>query len=170
MPGDPTDNREWFDDDPVRFECTLCGACCTGPSGFVLFSREEGERIAARLGISYAQFHDRYTHDTPAGRSLREVSVTDAEGQVQHDCVFLDRGSRPGSLVCSLYEDRPTQCRTFPFWPQNMASKKSWQAVGLACEGVGRGGFVPASAVRIQRAEQQRSLIQRGDLDPDHDA
>lgn len=158
--------REWFDDEPVRFECTLCGACCTGPSGFILFSREEGERIAARLGLSYADFYDRYTHDTPAGRSFRETRFTEPDGTVKHDCVFLDRQTEPGRLICSLYEDRPTQCRTFPFWPEHMGSRKSWAMLGKSCEGIGRGAFVPASEIRIQRAKQRQSRAEPRDTAP----
>lgn len=164
---DTSENREWFDDEPVRFECTLCGRCCTGPSGFVLFSREEGEAIAERLGITYTDFYERYTHDTPAGRSLRETRHHEPDGTVQHDCVFLDRESEPGSLICSLYEDRPTQCRTFPFWPEHMGSRRSWRLLGKTCEGIGRGDFVPASEIRIQRAKQDRSRAERGGLAPD---
>ena len=167
---DGSESREWFDDEPVRFECTLCGRCCTGPSGFVLFSRDEGEAIARRLRISYEVFYERYTHDTPAGRSLRETRHINPDGTADHDCVFLDRESEPGSLICSLYEDRPTQCRTFPFWPEHMGSRRSWNLLGKTCEGVGRGGFVPASEIRIQRAKQDRSRAELGGLDPDDGA
>ncbi len=159
--------REWFDDDPVRFECTLCGNCCTGPSGFILFSREEGERIARRLGIAYAEFYERYTHDTPAGRSFQETRFIESDGSVKHDCVFLDRVSEPGKLVCSLYEDRPTQCRTFPFWPEHMGSRRSWRMLAKSCEGIGRGAFVPTSEIRIQRAIQERSRLEHDNLEPD---
>eukprot|EP00961_Rhodomonas_salina_P046921 629705-Rhodomonas_salina.2 len=27
-----------------------------------------------------------------------------------------------GKAICSLYEARPKQCRTWPFWPENLAS------------------------------------------------
>jgi Fe-S-cluster containining protein len=158
--------REWFDEEPVRFECTQCGACCTGSSGFVLFSRKEGERIANRLGISYAEFHDRYTHETPAGRSLRESVVIDEHGRTMHDCIFLDRQALPGRLICSLYEDRPTQCRTFPYWPENVSSRRAWRAVARACEGIGRGNFVPSSEIRIQRATQEQARRDPGHLEP----
>ena len=63
--------REWYSDG-LRFECTQCGACCTGRPGFVLFSEDEAALITERLGVTPQEFHDTYTHDTPAGRSLAE--------------------------------------------------------------------------------------------------
>ncbi|MEM9083706.1 MAG: YkgJ family cysteine cluster protein [Planctomycetota bacterium] len=134
----------WYADG-LRFECTQCGACCTGPTGFVRYSDSEAEGMAKRLGITVSEFSDRYTMMTPAGRSLAEV-------RTEHgfDCIFLDRETHPGKAVCSLYEDRPTQCRTFPWWPANIASKRAWNALAKGCEGVNRGGIVPSEEILVQ--------------------
>lgn len=35
-----------------------------------------------------------------------------------------------------MYEVRPTQCRTYPFWPQFMVSKSEWDAEQTRCEGI----------------------------------
>ncbi|TVQ60070.1 MAG: YkgJ family cysteine cluster protein [Phycisphaerales bacterium] len=139
---------EWYSEG-LRFECTQCGACCTGAEGYVLVSDEESRAIAARIGMSVEAFRRKYTHMTPAGRSLTEV-VTE-HGR---DCVFLDRESVPGKAVCSLYEDRPMQCRTFPWWPETLRSEKSWARTAKACEGVGRGSVVPIEDIRIDRDAQ----------------
>ncbi|MEO0812065.1 MAG: YkgJ family cysteine cluster protein, partial [Myxococcota bacterium] len=49
------------------------------------------------------------------------------------DCGFLE-GSR-----CSVYPARPTQCQTWPFWPENM-NPRSWRReVASFCPGVGKG-------------------------------
>ncbi|RMH27311.1 MAG: YkgJ family cysteine cluster protein [Planctomycetota bacterium] len=142
-------SREWYTDG-LRFECTRCGACCTGPPGFVLFTDDEAEEIAARLGVTVAEFLDRYTRDTPAGRSLAERQT-----EFGFDCVFLDRESEPGLAVCSIHDLRPTQCRTFPFWPENLRSESAWRRIGRECEGVGRGALVPIEAIRIQRDQHR---------------
>lgn len=141
--------QEWYAPG-LRFECTMCGDCCTGPPGIVRFNAEEAKRIAARLRISVEAFLDRYTHSVGRGRrSLNEI-----ETEHGFDCVFLDRTSMPGKAVCSLYEDRPLQCRTFPWWPENLKSPRTWQRVAKMCEGVGRGKMVPISEIRIQRDRQ----------------
>jgi len=178
---DPADDRrppqrqpppsEWYADAGLRFECTMCGDCCTGPPGVIAFTQNEGERIAKRLGISYQDFLHRYTHDTPEGRSLNEVRT--AHG---HDCVFLDRTSPHarslrdgrGGAVCSLYEDRPLQCRTFPWWPDNLRTPRDWARTARACEGVNRGAFVPVEHIRIQR-NQQSQRERSGDNVPSSD-
>lgn len=138
----------------LRFECTMCGACCTGPPGDVLFTDEEAAVMAAHLGISVGAFLERFTRPAPdgAGRSL-------LEHETEHglDCIFLDRRTTPGKAVCSLYEARPMQCRTFPWWPANVRSARDWSRLGRWCEGVGRGGFVPVEAIRIQRDRQAAS-------------
>src|SRR5690606_14249333 len=113
--------REWYADG-LRFECTQCGACCTGRPGFVLFSEAEAARIAERLGVTPQEFHENYTHDTAAGRSLAE-----RPSEFGYDCVFLDRSS--GKPLCSIHDLRPLQCRTFPFWPENLKSPREWARV-----------------------------------------
>lgn len=149
---------DWFEPDGLRFECTMCGNCCTGAEGFVLFSDAEAVAIARRLGVSLDVFLDRYTRPTEAGRSLNEVRTPHGL-----DCVFLDRSTIPGKAVCSLYEDRPTQCRTFPFWPEHVRSARAWRSLARHCEGIGRGTFIPVEAVRIQRDAQRAEEVSRGD-------
>lgn len=146
----------WYEPDGLRFECTMCGACCSGGEGVVLFSAEEGEAIARRLGVSVGEFLARYTRETDAGRSLNEVMT-------EHglDCVFLDRATVPGKAVCSLYEDRPTQCRTFPFWPEHVDSPRGWKRLGKHCEGIGRGNFVPVEQIRLDRDRQRAADFAR---------
>jgi Fe-S-cluster containining protein len=140
----------WYEPDGLQFECTMCGACCSGGEGFVLFTDAEAEAIARRLKLAVPEFLARHTHMTEAGRSLKEI-------QTEHglDCVFLDRSTIPGKAVCSLYEDRPTQCRTFPFWPEHIESRRAWQRLSKHCEGINRGSFVPVESIRIHRDLQR---------------
>ena len=92
----------WYADG-LRFECLRCGRCCTGAPGRVRVSDEEIAALAARLGLAEAEFRAGYT------RRSRGADVLLAEKR-NFDCVFFD--SEQG---CSVYEDRPRQCRTWPF-------------------------------------------------------
>lgn len=148
--------REWYagrgSKSLLRFECTQCGACCSGPEGAVLVSDREIMTLAARLAIHRDDFIRQYTHTTPEGRSLIERET--AAGSGVFDCVFLIRSEDGSRGVCSVYEDRPTQCRTFPWWPDNLKDEPAWRRVARHCEGVGRGDFVPIGAIRVQRDAQ----------------
>lgn len=151
-------HKDWFDDtDPtgtgpgLRFACTMCGNCCTGPEGYVLYTEEEGRRLAQRLGVSESDFVACYTKDTILGRSL-------AEKPTPHglDCIFLDRASIPGKAVCGVYEDRPSQCRTWPFWKSIVASPHSWSVAGRGCPGLNKGPLIPPDRIRIFRGTVDR--------------
>jgi len=115
----------------MRFGCTMCGNCCSGPEGFVLVTDAEAQALASRLGLDVAGFLSRYTRMTSAGRSLTE-RLTEAG----NDCVFLDRAQIPGRGVCGVYEDRPAQCRTWPFWKSTLASRSAWEQASRRCPGM----------------------------------
>lgn len=144
---------EWFTkpDAPeagrgLRFGCTMCGRCCSGPPGFVIVNEAETAALAKRLGISVAKFKSEYTNMMSEGRSLNEKKT-------EHglDCIFLDRTTIPGKAICGVYEDRPTQCRTWPFWPSLVKSRRDWDAAGKSCPGINKGSLVPVEQVRILR-------------------
>jgi len=143
--------KDWFEGydsggPGLRFACTMCGNCCTGPEGYVLYTAEEAAAIAAGLGISVAEFERDYTKETMLGRSLRE-KLSDRG----LDCVFLDRESIPGKAVCGIYEARPSQCRTWPFWKSLVQSQRAWETAKRTCPGLDRGRLVPPEEIRILR-------------------
>lgn len=153
----PAADHDWFDaPDPtgttdtgergLRFRCTMCGNCCTGPSGFVLFTEEEAAAMAAKVGVTRDEFRERYTRDTVLGRSLGEKL-----SPFGHDCIFLDREAVPGRAVCSLYEARPLQCRTWPFWKSVVASPRHWERASRGCPGINQGPLTPPETIRVTR-------------------
>ena len=107
----------------LNFKCTGCGACCTGSPGYVWVSPSEVDALAKRLEISPEDFVKKYTRRIGNRLSLKEHATT-------FDCVFL-KGNQ-----CQVYEDRPEQCRTFPWWPENLSSKGAWQEAAERCEGI----------------------------------
>lgn len=142
--------NEWYSEG-LRFECTGCGDCCTGPPGYVHFNEAEAKSMADRVGLHVEHFYKAFARKTPYGWSLRETKTEHG-----YDCVFLDRVTQPGKALCKVYEDRPLQCQTFPWWPEVLASRKSWESTARACEGIGRGSFVPIEQIRIERDRTPR--------------
>lgn len=121
--GLPVVASSWYKEG-LRFECTGCGRCCTGQPGYVWLSEEEIGTIADHLGISVETFMRRYVRKTVTGcYSLLDVLPS-------YDCVFF-RDNR-----CTIYPVRPTQCRTFPWWPENLKSKHAWKETARHCEGI----------------------------------
>lgn len=144
----PTEpRREWYADG-LRFSCTQCGNCCTGPPGCVWFTAEEGAQMAAHLGLDEKTFYRTFARKIDGNWSLNERQTPHG-----YDCVFLDRETVPGKAVCRLYESRPTQCRTWPFWPENLTTRRAWATTKLAtpCPGMDRGKLVRIDQIRIQR-------------------
>jgi hypothetical protein len=150
MPDPENATAEWYAAG-LRFECTQCGNCCTGPPGHVWFTPEEGRAIARRLGMTESAFLAAHARRVGARWSLNERR-TEAG---LHDCDFLDRTSRPGVALCSIYEVRPMQCRTWPFWPENLSSRGAWSQTRqrTPCPGMDRGPLIPVEQIRIIREQ-----------------
>lgn len=147
--------REWFDGaDPtgkgpgLRFACTLCGNCCTGVPGYVAYSAEEGAALAKRFRMSVEEFEKTYTVRLGSGRSLREKKTA-----FGYDCIFLDREKVPGKAVCGVYEDRPMQCRTWPFWGSVVKSEATWRAAARTCPGINTGKLSSPVQIRVLRGK-----------------
>jgi Fe-S-cluster containining protein len=88
--------------------CSSCqGRCCTGESGYIYVSIAEIEKMARLLNLSVNDFGVKYLFKKEHKYSLKEV-----EHEGSYECVFYDRESNG----CRIYEERPSQCISFPFW------------------------------------------------------
>jgi Fe-S-cluster containining protein len=95
-----------------------------GTYGYVYLSLSDRRRMANLLGLKCNVFTRRYCNKTNDLFHLKSP---------EKDCQFL-QGSR-----CSVYEGRPTQCRTWPFWPENLNARTWNREVSNYCAGVGQG-------------------------------
>lgn len=121
---DPGD--AWYKDG-LRFECTMCGNCCSGFPGTVAVSDAEIAALARRLDLTEEEFCEGYTRQMPNGTvSLRE--------KANYDCVFW-----AGEEGCMVYADRPRQCRNWPFWRKNVTDRKAWDSAAETCPGMNDG-------------------------------
>ena len=141
------DNSNWYASG-LKFQCTSCGNCCTGPPGYVWFSFEEGIQMSDDLGVSHSLFLRKY-----ARKFGEKWSLGEKKSPYGYDCVFLDRESVPNKAICRIYKTRPAQCRTWPFWKENLSSEEDWNraAQDTPCPGMGRGKLVSIEEIRIQR-------------------
>ncbi|WP_310442393.1 YkgJ family cysteine cluster protein [Sulfurimonas sp.] len=116
------------DDYSYSFDASACSACqarcCTGESGYIHVNAAEIESISDFLGLSINDFTQNYLFKNGYKYSIKERKFNDS-----HECEFYDRTSNG----CAIYEVRPTQCRTFPFWDY---FKTRVDELKLECPGV----------------------------------
>jgi Fe-S-cluster containining protein len=136
----PPNDSPWYADG-LRFRCTGCGDCCTGAPGYVWVNQAEIDALAARLGMTVKAFEAAYVRQVGVRRSLVE--------RANYDCVFLDGDTRR----CQVYEDRPRQCRTWPFWKSNLKSPEAWADTCAVCPGSGHGRLYSLEAIEEQAAQ-----------------
>jgi len=120
----------------MKFQCqeSCGGKCCykqwDNKATFVFLTVHDRFRISSFLNkpawdfAKYAQFD-----------STRFTDKKSYQWYLQNDgnkCIFLKEGK------CSIYEVRPTQCRTFPFWPELM-TKLKYEDLKKHCPGIGIG-------------------------------
>ena len=128
----------------LRFSCTCCGNCCTGPPGYVWITDDEIDRLAAHLKQPADEVRRLHVRTINGRQSLRERR----NAQGEYDCVFLKPlpGDRPGrhgrggvrKRGCSVYAARPLQCRTWPFWGGLLQSREAWDHSKQTCPGLDR--------------------------------
>lgn len=106
--------------------CASCGGhCCRGESGYIWTKYDEIERLAVHIGLGLEDFAKMYLRKVGHRYSLieKELAVDDVA------CIFFDENAKQ----CGVYEARPSQCRTFPFWEQ---FKNNEDEVKAECPGV----------------------------------
>lgn len=129
----------WYKDG-LHFECAGCGKCCGGGPGYVWVDRAAIEILAKRLGLSTYLFEQTFVYTVTGNKkSLKEHE--------NGDCIFLDATTRR----CRVYEDRPIQCRTWPFWTQNLTSPKTWNRTAKRCSGCNQGRLFTLEEIEERR-------------------
>jgi Fe-S-cluster containining protein len=118
----------------IRFECQGEGKCCVtrGRYSYVYLSFSDRRRLATHFGLSTTEFTVRYTEKEDGRYQLKDADK---------DCPFFKNDR------CEVYPARPWQCRTWPFWPENM-NKTMWEReVVPYCPGVGKGRLYSAEEI-----------------------
>ena len=127
--------------DEIQFQCQGSGKCCVshGEYGYVYLSLQDRQRMAKDMQLTTQSFTKQYCQKKDGYWAIKD----NPNGP---DCIFLK------AKKCTVYAGRPTQCRTWPFWPEVM-SPKSWRKdVVQFCPGIGKG--------KIFRREEISSILQ----------
>lgn len=136
----------YFEQEPLEFGCTGCGACCTRP-GAVFFTPLDIDRLAQWYEVSPEQIREGLLDETEDGEFLVIVEEDTL-------CPFYEVETDG----CIIHPVKPIQCRTYPFWPELVHEKSAWEQEAQHCPGIHQGRS-------WQPEEVRRLLVGLGDTD-----
>ena len=115
------------EDYPFQFNqeaCNTCNGKCCRVGGYVWITQEELEEIAEFRKMDLDRFYTEYVRLVQGKLSLQERLING-----EYICCLFD----PIDNKCTIYQYRPQQCKTYPFWEQY-----KWNPTRIqeACPGV----------------------------------
>jgi len=113
----------------LKFSCKRCSSCCRYDSGFVFLSENDLEKLAGGMNMDKDRFLKTYCRWVTDINGTESLSLREKSNK---DCVFWDSG-------CSVYDVRPLQCSSFPFWSSILSSSGSWKIAAETCPGMNSG-------------------------------
>jgi Fe-S-cluster containining protein len=100
-------HKEGFEYGFDASKCATCGGkCCIGEKGYIWVSAKEIEAISRYINVDIERFKLDYLKKIKYKYSIKDVLINGS-----YECLFFDH-----QKGCMIYEVRPQQCRTFPFW------------------------------------------------------
>lgn len=106
--------------------CKSCaGNCCIGESGYIWINKNEIDNLADFLKVDSEILKEKYLFKAGYKYSIKEIKL----GENSFACCFFNLEKKQ----CMIYDARPTQCRTFPFWEY---FKKNENEVYEECPGI----------------------------------
>jgi Fe-S-cluster containining protein len=133
----------------LKFSCTKCSSCCRYESGFVFLTEKDLNVLSMALRMGYTEFMETYCRWVPSPNGTERLSLKERSNL---DCILWKEG-------CSVYEARPLQCRSFPFWSSVLRSKEAWKAAAMDCPGMGRGQLHSADIIDGWLEQQHREKV-----------
>jgi uncharacterized protein len=105
-------------------------------------NKEEIEALCEMSGEqSVEEFERKYVRKIGIRKSLKEFP--------NGDCVFFDNQNRS----CTVYAERPRQCRTWPFWDSNLKNEQAWRETCEICPGSGNGKLYSLESIEQRRGQ-----------------
>ncbi len=125
----------WWEKQDIRFKCKEdCFKCCLKP-GVVNFDKEDVEDAARYLDIPQSKFKKEF-------QLKKAGDYWEMEVEEDLPCPFLIPQG------CGIHPAKPKQCRTYPFWRENLATRNDWQLTAGFCPGIGTGPKIKTESIR----------------------
>jgi len=128
--------KNYFYCNGLYFSCIRCSSCCRHESGYVYLSKNDVSRLISHLKIESKAFIKSFCRWIPSMNEIEQLSLKEKRNL---DCIFWAGSSENFDGGCSVYEARPLQCRSFPFWQSVLYDKNSWKATARECPGMDKG-------------------------------
>ena len=125
----------------LRFECQRGCINCCDQTGFVYLTESDLKRAAKFVKMSVRAFEKTYVYRTRHEMRFRKPR--------DKQCPFLE------GYGCGIHPAKPTQCRTFPFWPELVEQRAEWKRTAQYCPGIGKGPLIQIGTA-MEMAEEQR--------------
>ncbi len=138
--------------DGIKFECQGSGNCCVsrGSYGYVYLSKKDLKKLSKYFNLSQKEFILQFCQTTDDYIHLVEKKNLNGK------CIFLNKNR------CTIYKSRPTQCRTWPFWNENMNPKIWNKEISIYCPGIGKGKKINSQTIKKflkEDYENDKSII-----------
>ena len=132
----------------IHFKCQGSSNCCVsrGTYGYVYLSKKDILRLSNYIGLNIKDFIRLYCDKT-------DGFIHFIEKMKNGDCQFL------ANKRCSIYKARPTQCRTWPFWKENMNAKKWNNEIAKFCPGIGKGDIIKKVEIEKKIKDDEKNEI-----------
>lgn len=105
----------------IQFTCLQCGECCK--VGFIYLKKGEAEKIASHLNLSLREFKKQHTRYLFLQGRVMKWDDNSA-------CPFIKDNK------CGIYEARPSQCATWPYWTRLEQSEYELNRAKEYCKGI----------------------------------
>jgi Fe-S-cluster containining protein len=120
----------------------------------VFLSEKDLNKLASELKMDKYSFLSVYCRWIEREQGVEYLSLKEKSN---YDCVFWDSG-------CTVYQSRPLQCRTFPFWKSILCSAEAWEAAAISCPGINSGPLRSYEEIkrRLQSREEEPAINREG--------
>ena len=143
------------------FRCTQCGKCCSEQEGYVFVYWPDITKMSRTLNIPLIEFAEQYLLITPYNYKIWNENLEDTQKSRNMDTLVLNYRQSQACLFlnekreCVLYNNRPLQCKLFPFWNMMMTNEINFQTILTGC----KGDFSKTQSNTFYSPDQIRALV-----------